>query len=496
MHSLLDTLASRNSADSVIESPRRKLSAADVFHSVKRLSDFLQSKGINRLALLADNSADWIIADLACQLAGICVLPLPVFFADSQLLHSLASAGVDAILTNDPRRCLKISPKAIVTAHTTAGSRLALLSVPPGDAVPLPEGTQKITFTSGSTGKPRGVCLTVDQQLRVAEALQVVLQFQAPRHLCLLPLSTLLENVGGVYLPLLANGTVIVPPGTETGFSGSTRLELPRLIEALGRHRPTSIILLPQMLVGLVSFLEKGWRPPEELRFAAVGGARVDPELLKRARKLGFPVFEGYGLSEAGSVCCLNHPGDERIGSAGRPLPHVELAFENGEVVVRGNSFLGYVDDPASWGQSCVATGDLGRRDEDGYVYIEGRRKNLLISSLGRNISPEWIESQLLAHPLVAQCVVLGDDRPYCTALIAPNDPATDRERIQFLLDHINRQLPDYAQIHRWQVLPAGCERSSEFFTDNGKPRRASIAQHFAQVIESLYAENPGANVA
>jgi long-chain acyl-CoA synthetase len=496
MRSLIENLACRTPADSVIESAGRNMSAADVADSVKRLCAFLQGEEIKRVALLAGNSADWIIADLACQAANICLLPLPVFFADTQLLHSLESVGVDAILTDDPQRCLKLPPCAGVETGAVPGSELTLVRVLVEDIQPLPEGTQKITFTSGSTGAPRGVCLAVAQQLRVAAALQDVLQLQAPRHLCLLPLSTLLENVGGIYWPLLANGTVIVPPETETGFSGSTGLDLPRLIEALERHRPTSIILVPQMLVGLVSYLEAGWSPPEELRFAAVGGARVDADLLRRARQLGFPVYEGYGLSETGSVCCLNRPGDEHIGSVGRPLPHAALSIENGEIFVSGNTFLGYVGDVSSWGKPHVATGDLGRLDANGYIYVEGRRKNLLISSFGRNISPEWIESQLLAHPLIAQCVVLGDGRPYCSALIVPRDATADRSSIQTLLERVNRQLPDYARIQRWHYLPAGFDRSSDLFTENGKPRRAAIAQQFATVIEALYAVAPGVNVA
>lgn len=496
MRSLVAMLADRNPTDPVIETAERTLSAAEVLHSVQQLRSLLESEGINRLALLAGNSADWVIADLACQAAGICLLPLPVFFADSQLVHSLASVGCDALLTDDPHHCRRLSPVAGITTPAAADSRLSLLQLPSGETIPLPEGTQKITFTSGSTGTPRGVCLATAQQLRVAEVLQDVLQLQAPRHLCLLPLSTLLENVGGIYLPLMANGTVIVPPATATGFSGSTGLDLPRLIWALERHRPTSIILLPQMLVGLVSCLEAGWCPPEELRFAAVGGARVDAGLLWRARQLGLPVYEGYGLSETGSVCCLNHPGDEQVGSVGKPLKHVSISIEAGEILVSGNTFLGYVGNPASWGQPRVATGDLGRQDENGFVYIEGRRKNVLISSFGRNISPEWIESQLLAHSLITQCVVLGDDRPYCTALIVPADPTLGHERIQTLIDHINRQLPDYARIRRWQYLPAGFDHTTALFTENGKPRRAEITQQFSDVIETLYSEVPGVNVA
>ena len=249
------------------------------------------------------------------------------------------------------------------------------------------------------------------------------------------------------------------------------------------------------MLVGLVSLLEEGWRPPTELRFAAVGGAPVDAELLSRARVLGLPVYEGYGLSETGSVCCLNYPGNERTGSVGRPLGHADIRIEHGEIVVGGNAFLGYVGDRSSWGQQRIATGDLGRQVGHGFVYVEGRRKNLLISSFGRNISPEWIESQLLANPLVAHCVVVGDNRPYCSALIVPA-PGADPKQIQRAIDSINRNLPDYARICKWHPVSVSADASTTLFTENGKPRRAGFAERFAAEIETLYAHIAGVNAA
>ena len=96
------------------------------------------------------------------------------------------------------------------------------------------------------------------------------------------------------------------------------------------------------------------------------------------------------------SVACLNLPDNHEPGSVGQPLEHVDIQIESGEIIVHGNSFLGYLDDPASWYPQTVATGDLGHLDENGFLYINGRKKNILISSFGRNISPEWIESQLL----------------------------------------------------------------------------------------------------
>lgn len=264
---------------------------------------------------------------------------------------------------------------------------------------------------------------------------------------------------------------------------------MPSMLSTLAGHRPTSIILLPQMLVGLVAALQDGWRVPEELKFAAVGGAKVSAELLRTARGLGLPVYEGYGLSELASVACINRPDEECIGSVGKPLPHVSVRIDAGEIVIGGNSFLGYVGQPDTWGSSEVHTGDLGRMDAEGFVHISGRSKNVLISSLGRNISPEWVESELLLNPNIAECIVCGDDRPHCAALIYPSSDAVADGDIQALIDTVNAGLPDYARIHRWYRLPERLAMSRDFYTENGRPRRAAILEHFSTIIDSLYAE-------
>jgi long-chain acyl-CoA synthetase len=493
MRGVLKALAERAPDDVVIEEQGRSVTARQALDDIERLSAMLIHAGIDRLGLVAGNSAAWVITDLACQSAGICLLPLPVFFSDSQMHNSMQAVGLDAVLTDDPQRILNLDAAMELAPCSDATCGLSLLRV--AEQVrqemckQLPPGTHKITFTSGSTGAPRGVCLGNDQQNRVAQAIQDILQLQAPRHLCLLPLSTLLENMGGVYSPLLAGGTVIVPPDTDTGFSGSTGLDMLSMLQAISRHRPTSIILIPQMLVGLVAALEEGWQPPEELKFAAVGGAKVAAEIIRRARQLGLPVYEGYGLSESASVACLNHPGAELTGSVGQPLPHVEVSVEADEVIVSGNCFLGYVGQPESWGQKRIATGDLGAQDADGFVYLYGRRSNVLISSFGRNISPEWVESEFLLCPEISQCIVFGDDRPYCTALIAASDETISDALIQTRLEDINAALPDYARVQRWHRLSSELDHGDGLYTENGRPRRKAIAEHFSPIIESLYAE-------
>jgi long-chain acyl-CoA synthetase len=490
MRGVLQALAERAPDDVIIEEQGGSVTARQALIDIERLSATLTHAGIDRLGLVASNSAAWVITDLACQSAGICLLPLPVFFSDSQIHNSMQAVGLDAVLSDDPQRMLNIVTTAELMSGVDDTCGLSLLRITGEIQQELPPGTQKITFTSGSTGAPRGVCLDSDQQLCVAQAIQEILQLQAPRHLCLLPLSTLLENIGGVYSPLLAGGTVIVPPDTDTGFSGSTGLDMLSMLKAISRYRPTSIILLPQMLVGLVAALEEGWQPPAELKFAAVGGATVAAGLLRRAHELGLPVYEGYGLSETASVACLNYPGSNLIGSVGQPLPHVEVSIEADEVFVSGNCFLGYVGQPETWGQQKIATGDLGAQDADGYVYLYGRRSNVLISSFGRNISPEWVESELLLCPEISQCIVFGDDRPYCTALIAASDSTIDDARIQVQVEAINAGLPDYARIQRWHRLSAELDHAEGLYTENGRPKRAAIAEYFSPIIESLYVES------
>jgi long-subunit acyl-CoA synthetase (AMP-forming) len=489
MNSLLAALRNRAPDDVVIRCGDHGLTAKTLVSNASNVRECLCNFGIQRLGLLAGNSAAWIVADIACLADDICLLPMPGFFSNAQLKHSLMTAGIDAILTDDPDRVIQIAggPQMVREGESLLG--LTLLHLDVEQTANLPAGTQKITFTSGSTGKPRGVCLSADNQLRVAEALARRLPFKAPQHLCILPLSTLLENVAGVYYPLIVGGTITVPDQPAKGISVTTGPDMLTMLGAIARHRPTSMILLPQMLVGLLAALDDGWKAPEELEFLAVGGAKVSSSLITRAREQGLPVYEGYGLSETGSVACLNSPDDDRIGSVGKPLPHLKLQIKSGEICISGNTFLGYAGQPESWFKNSVATGDLGSLDEDGFLHLKGRRKNVLISDMGRNISPEWIESELLTYPAIAQCVVFGDARPYCSALIAGADSSVDDAQIQKILDEVNEHLPGYAQVLRWHRLQHPLSAKDGLYTDNGRPNRPHIAQRFSKTIDSLYSE-------
>ena len=489
MNVLLQALGRRAHAgpdDVVLTDGHSAITAAQLHDDIAELVRQLAALGIQRLALFADNSPDWVRLDLAAQHSGICLVPVPTFFSGAQRNHILQAVGVDAIVSASGLRPL-------LTLPSGSGERLARCPDLRLDLVPVtrrgqvPAGTHKITFTSGSTGTPKGVCLSTEQCLQVATSLVTAVGLRAPRHLSLLPLSTLLENIAGVYMPLLAAGSVVLPTPAELGLSGSSGICPQQLLHSIDQWQPQTLILTPQFLALFDQALQSGWQPPAGLRFVAVGGARVAPALLQRVRSAGLPVFEGYGLSECASVVSLNTPGLDRPGSSGHVLPHLQVTERDGELWVEGNRFLGYLDDPGSWASGPIATGDLGSIDSDGYLTVTGRRKHLLISSFGRNISPEWVESELLAGGVLRQSVVLGDDRPWCMALVYPTDTNCSDSAVAAAIAAANERLPDYARVRDWIRLQQPLTAANAFLTSNGRPRREMIARHFAVAIEHCY---------
>lgn len=471
----------------VLVDGQQSYSCSELRRAVFALSGALCKRKITKIALHADNGIDWIIADLACLAAGILVIPLPLFFSPAQLAHAIANSGADALLCDHEPLLMPSQGVSWIRESDFDWLRLYRIEQVAGTAPSLPEATQKITFTSGTTGAPKGVCLSASNQLTVAQSLADTIPLDAPRHLCILPLSTLLENVAGVYAPLLSVGTVIVPSLAEVGLTGSSQLDLQALVRCIAVHRPNSIILVPELLTALVAAANQGWVAPDTLQFIAVGGGKVSAELLAQAHAAGLPAYEGYGLSECASVVALNVPGDDSPGTAGRVLPHLAVSIEDDEIVVRGNTFLGYAGSPDSWDRECVHTGDLGTIDTNGFINIEGRRKNLMITSYGRNISPEWIESELLAGPLLQQAIVFGDARPYCVALLRARDPETSIAEIERWLSSINAQLPDYARVRAFELLERPLSAADSTLTENGRPRRNHIYHLYAPVIDGLY---------
>lgn len=458
MSLLLDTLErhARNLSERIaLHDTKQQLTYSELLTCASTRAEQLKGKRCRVIAIQSDNSADWVLWDLATVMANVICVPLPAFFSRQQTEHVIRSAGIDHIVT----------PQGLVATGCL-------------DVVSLPSATSKITFTSGTTGTPKGVCLAQESLEQVVHSLVDVIGVEhAGNHLSVLPLGILLENVAGVYSALLAGATCYLPGLEEIGMTNPFQPDFRQLTLKLAAHRISSAILVPELLRGLTyTLMQVGMRLPD-LRFLAVGGSKVSPQLLGLAQSVGLPVYEGYGLSECGSVVALNTPASSRPGSVGKVLPHIHLSCEDGEIIINNPAFLGYLGIPHT---GSFATGDLGYIDSEGFLYISGRKKNLLITSYGRNVSPEWVESTLLSQPEIAQAVVFGDAQPYLTALLVPFSATAD---LNAAIQRANDSLPEYAHVKAFHTI-APLRIDDGTLTGTGRPRREVIFAQYQHLID------------
>ncbi|MFN3828317.1 MAG: AMP-binding protein [Micavibrio sp.] len=451
---IFEKIKSQNSTTIAIRDAASALSYGRLVNEITNRAHSLQN--VRVLALSLDNSIEWILWDLAALYAGVPCVPLPLFFTQDQIFHVLQSAGVTHIISPEGLRDTGLEGTAA-----------------------LPQGTAKITFTSGTTGTPKGVCLSQGAMENVAGSIVAVLGDKfVGNHASVLPLAVLLENVAGVYAGLMAGCTIQLTPLRSFGQQYENIHSVLKGVEA------TSAILVPEILRILMAQVAVNG-PLPKLHFLAVGGSRVDPALIEAARQMGLPVYEGYGLSECSSVVSLNTPTDDNLGSVGKILPHIKADIKDGEIVIHGPGFLGYIGEAAP---NSFATGDLGAIDENGYLHVTGRKKNVLITSYGRNISPEWVESTLLTIPAIAQVIVYGDDAPHLSALIVPSSPQAD---IESALVRANQRLPDYAQIKEFRIVPP-FTTAEETLTGTGRPRREKILNLYTQEKDNEFLRSIG----
>ncbi|WP_166171945.1 AMP-binding protein [Acinetobacter sp. SA01] len=465
---------------------------AELKSLVEQLRAELIKLNIQRLALWGVNSVYWIIIDLAAQLAGVTVIPIPLFFTKEQVRHLLQDSQADLLcmasekINDAPQWLMELVDE--IGKHEVSVSvdmharffRLAQYQTRHQGLLPYQSRQlAKITYTSGSTGTPKGVCLAEDTIESITHSLsQALTSSQLGRHLCLIPFATLLENIAGIYVALNMGRSVVIGDVSQFGLISNHSFDAQRFVEAVRKYQIESVILLPQMLKAIVEYsTEYGSTGLSTLKFIAVGGGKVSADLLQQCQQLKLPVYEGYGLSECASVVSLNLPGARRVGSVGRVLPHVEVEIAaNSEVVVKGNAMLGYVNDLVA--TPYIHTGDAGYFDEDSYLYITGRIKQIIVSSFGRNISPEWVESNSLTEPEIQQIAIFGEAQPYLSAVIYADD-STSEQRLAVAIERANARMPDYAQIKRWCRAPEPFSLSNQMLTDNGKLRRHQIQQHF-----------------
>ncbi|RTL25639.1 MAG: long-chain acyl-CoA synthetase [Rhodocyclaceae bacterium] len=467
----------RHGARPALRGEGEEISYARLLEAIAERRGVLEAVGARRVALALDNGPQWALWDLALLAGGQVCVPLPGFFSPTQQMHVLDSAGIDTLIVDPAAASATLFAGFVPVAP-------GILQRTPPQLPALPAGTAKITYTSGSTGQPKGVCLSAAAQLAVAHSVAQIGEGGAvERHLGVLPLATLLENIAGLYAGLLAGARVELLPMRTIGFSGGGGFDPARFLQTLHAHRPHSLILLPQMLLALVGAAEQGHALPAGLRFVAVGGGQVSPRLLQRAEALGLPVYEGYGLSECASVVCLNTPSARRIGTVGRPLPHAGVRIgDDGEVQVRGARMLGYLGEAppadALAADAWLGTGDLGHFD-DGFLVLHGRRKHQFITAYGRNVNPEWVEAELVQQGAIAQAWVHGEACPENLAVLVPRRADCSDVELEAAVAAANAGLPDYACAHRWLRAEAPFTLANGLLTANGRLRRAALAAHY-----------------
>ncbi|MDR5866799.1 AMP-binding protein [Halomonas koreensis] len=441
-----------------LDDGRRRLDYAGLLAELERRRARLATCGCRRVGLALDNGLEWALWDLALLAEERVAVPVPAFFHAAQRRHLVSAAGLDAW----------IGPGAEPLGFR-AGRDPSIATRAAPILPALHPGTTRITFTSGTSAAPKGVCLDTEAVLTVATSLaEAIAPARIERHLGMLPLATLLENLGGLYLPLWLGAGVALPGAAELGWQGASGFDAATALAAIERYRPHSLILVPQQLQALVDAAPAA---PAGLRLVAVGGARLAEPLLERALTAGWPVVEGYGLSECASVVCLNRPGETPRG-VGRPLPHARIRIgDDGEVEVAGATMLGYLGEPPA--SSWHATGDLGRREGDALV-LEGRRREVFVTAYGRNVDPQWVEGVLAIRPGIAQAMVHGEALTHNRALIVPAAAGLSDDVIDAEIAAANATLPDYARVGEWRRCAPFTVRNDQL-TANGRLRRAAI---------------------
>ena len=397
-----------------------------------------------------------------------------------------------------------------------------------------PDDLATLIYTSGTTGQPKAVMLT-HRSLRYYQlAVFRVLPYEKwsgedgiARIISYLPMAHVTGRTVDHWTPMAFPGTVAYCPDRlqlfqiaaqvhPTGLMGIPRV-WEKLYAALRTAMPDASPEAVRAWPGEVRLAVLARIGLDQCRAAVSGAAPIDPAIIEFFQALGLPLTEGWGMSELSNAATLAAPGDERIGAVGKAFPGVELRIaDDGEVLVRGPLVMrGYYKDPDLTAQTIDAggwlhTGDIGELDADGYLKITDRKKELIITSGGKNISPALIEYELQRHPLIGQACAVGDRRNYVTALLVLDPEAApawasahgiEAASLAELAAHpevlaeiergvaeANSHLARAEQVRRFRVLPSEWTAETGELTPTLKRRRRVIVDRYAAEIDQLYA--------
>ncbi len=523
----------------------------------------------DRAAIMLDNCREWVLFDQAALGLGAIVVPLFVNDRPESVVHILRDSGARLLLVRDHAAWTPLLPyreqlpdlqRVVCLEDAGSGDPLviSLAAWLPEEGSPprlnhSGEYVATLVYTSGTTGAPKGVVLTHRNLLYNAwGGFQAIPVNGGDLFLSFLPLSHALERTAGYYLPMLG--------GAPVAFARS----IAHLAEDFQSVRPTVFISVPRIFeraratvqsklehapawrrrlfdltreVGWQRFQARqagGWRPGMLLwpllkrlvadrvlerfggrvRVAVSGGARLDLETARFFLGLGLPLVQGYGLSEAGPVVSVNTLEHNTPENVGAPLPGTEVTIgAQDELLVRGPGVMaGYWRNPEATRQAIDAAGWLHTGDqarlEGGRVRIKGRIKDIIVMANGLKISPSDVEEAIAADPLFSQVVVVGEARPFLTALavmdqerrrawlgnlgLDPNSPESlaspqFRDLLLARVQELMRRFPGFAMIRAITPLNDPWTVDNGFITPTLKPKRKRILEAFAEQVEGMY---------
>jgi long-chain acyl-CoA synthetase len=501
---------------------------------VARVGSGFQAAGIrrgDRVALLADNSYWWIVSDLALQAAGAVSVPLHTQLSGEQIGEQIAHSGATFAIISSPDLYSKLEPQ--LSKLKLGPQQLATIDFALPGAWQLAQwlGQQKdtdedlrwlqtaatqigtadlltILYTSGTTGDPKGVMLTQRNVVANAYSKCATLPLgPEDKRVCWLPLSHIFARVCDLVTGLLAGCETVVSRGRDF------------VLDECRQFHPTYMNAVPYFYERCYRLLQQAGQLNDKealgrllggrVRICNCGGAPLADHVFDYFREAGIGLVTGYGLTEAAPVVTSNRPGSWRRGSVGQVIEGVEIKLaEDGEVLARGENIMpGYYRNFEATDRTLrdgwLHTGDLGYLDQDGYLYLSGRKDDLIVLSTAKKVYPADLENVLLASPTITQCCLFGDRRNFLVALVAIDlnelkavaekanvsttgfnwrEQAVQREFSRLLAGRASHE-----QIGGVKILEVPFSTANGMLTAKQSMRRKEIHRHYSGDLEKLY---------
>ena len=551
--------AKRENPAYLVEGPEgwREVGWDEAGVAVDELANGLLALGARKgdaFGILAQSTLEWALFDYALGLIGAVGAAIYANSSPKDCLYVLEHSDAVGVLVEDEEQRAKIAaaglPHVISFAdleELRARGRAFAAEHPHAlaDAEAAIDEDDLFTFiyTSGTTGPPKACMIRHRNYYEMAACTDRVPEFAIADDLML------------IYLPLAHNfGRLMHLLGAHTGYTIAFCPDPLRLAEVLPKVRPTILPSVPRVFEKVhtalqaqfdetsgvkrrvldfalrtgrrVSELREQGRPIPaglalrhrladqlvyrkvkarlggRLRLGVSGGAPLAKEIGELLHALDILIIEGWGLTECTTAASVNRPNRFRFGTVGPPLPGFEVRTdEDGELLIRSDTvFAGYYKDPEATREvlgpdGWLRSGDLGSIDEDGFIHVTDRKKDILVTASGKNVAPQNLENALKTAPIVSQALVVGDRRPYVAALVTiePEQatgvaPDELHERVQAVVDDVNADRSRYEQIKRFTILTRDFSAEEGEVTPTLKLKRRVVEAHFAREIEELYA--------